>query len=64
MNIAKNIKGIRHFLDTSAQYGNWHIMTRDNYIAFSEWTAVDIIAMMSENGYVFVGFTGNGLCFE
>lgn len=64
MNIATGIKGIRKFLAETAKQTGWHVTTETKYLAYIEWTATDIIAMMSENGYTFLGFTGNGLCFR
>ena len=64
MNIQTGIKGIRKFLAETAKQTGWHITTETKYIAFIEWDAVEIIKMMSENGYLFLGFTGNGLCFR
>ncbi len=64
MNIAKGIKGIRKFLATDAAKTGWHITTETQYIGYIEWVGTNVIEMMSENGYTFLGWTGNGLCFR
>ncbi len=64
MNIAKGITGIKKFLAETAKNTGWHITTETQYLAYIEWTGTDVIKMMSENGYTFLGFTGNGLCFK
>lgn len=65
MNVAKGIKGIRKFLEIDAKGKNWHVTTVTEYLYFDgEHTALEIIKDFSERGYTFLGWTGNGLCFN
>jgi hypothetical protein len=63
MNIATGIKGIKKFLAETAKQTGWHITTETQHLGYIQWDAIEIIKMMSDNGYTFLGATGNGLCF-
>lgn len=65
MNIAKGIKGIRKFLAVDALGTNWHVTTKNEYLFFDgERTGIEIIEDFSARGFTFLGWTGNGLCFD
>ena len=65
MNIAKGIKGIRNFLNTSATNKGWHVFTVTEYVTYAaDKTALEIIAAKTAEGATFLGWTGNGLTFD
>lgn len=64
MNIAKGIKGIRKFLITAPITSGWHVTTLTDYIEYDARNAIEIIEDYSTRGFTFMGWTGNGLCFD